>query len=253
MNKPLFEIASNLDTDKTQSPGYLDNFERHFGHLRHEPIKILELGVFHGGSLQMWHEYFPKGLVVGLDRKPNPLEPMPERIRFYRGSQEDDALLDTIADECAPDGFDIVIDDASHIGTLSRASFRNLFSRHLKSSGIYVVEDWGTGYWDSWPDGQAYRAGNQQQHPTSVEKFSPLKRLIKRISWARRTSVPQHHIDPNFGSHNFGMVGFVKELVDEVGWQDITYPGRGNVDLPRHTPTIREMTVYPGHIFLVKA
>jgi SAM-dependent methyltransferase len=252
MIKTLAEIAHNLDTDKTQSQGYITNFERHFNHLRNEPIKILELGVFHGGSLLMWQEYFAKGLVVGLDRKPNPLKEMPERVRFYRGSQEDDLLLDSIADECAPEGFDIIIDDASHIGTLSRASFHNLFSRHLKSGGIYVVEDWGTGYWDSWPDGMTYQI-DHGQHPPLVEKFSLFKRLVKRMSWSRRALAPRHEIDRNFGAHNFGMVGFVKELVDEVGWLDITYPGRGNDNLPHRTSMIREMTIYPGHVFLVKA
>jgi hypothetical protein len=55
-----------------------------------------------------------------------PLTVMPERIRFYQGSQDDEALLDPLAKECAPDGFDIVIDDASHIGKLARVSFCNL-------------------------------------------------------------------------------------------------------------------------------
>lgn len=249
MTKSLAEIARSLDTDKTHSTGYLENFERHFGHLRNEPIKILELGVFHGGSLLMWQEYFPKALVVGLDRRPNPLKEMPERIHFYRGSQEDDALLDRIAYECAPNGFDIVIDDASHIGTLSRASFRHLFHKHLKSGGTYVIEDWGTGYWDSWPDGAEYTINAE---PQRITKFSPFRRLTKQFSWTRRMLVSQMDNDPNFVTHNFGMVGFVKELVDEVGWQDITCPGRGNNNLPSRPSVIREMTIYSGHVFLNK-
>jgi hypothetical protein len=250
MPKDLAGIAQNLATDKTQSSGYLANFERHFGHLQNEPIKILELGVFHGGSLLMWQEYFPKALVAGLDRRSNPLEEVPERIHFYRGSQDDDALLDRIARECAPDGFDIVIDDASHIGTLSRASFRNLFHKHLKPGGLYVVEDWGTGYWASWPDGAHY----QMAADRGAQKPFPLLRwLIKRVPGIRNLLIPAAGIDPDFAPHNFGMVGFVKELVDEVGWQDITYPKRGNEAFPRRSSSIRDMTIYPGHIFLTKA
>ena len=108
MQRTLAEIARSLNTDKTQSQGYIVNFERHFSHLRDKRIILLELGVLHGGSLLMWHEYFSKGLVVGLDLNSNPLTNLPGRMRFYQGSQDDQCLLDRIASECAPDGFDIV-------------------------------------------------------------------------------------------------------------------------------------------------
>jgi SAM-dependent methyltransferase len=250
MQKTLSEIARNLDTDKTQSQGYIDNYECHFSNLRNMPVKILELGVFHGGSLLMWQEYFSKGLVVGLDLQPNPLTEMPEQVRFYRGSQDDAIFLDRVARECAPDGFDIVIDDASHIGTLSRASFRNLFEKHLKPGGIYVIEDWGTGYWGSWPDGSVY----DMSHKKCVEKKTPfLYRLLKHSKVFQYPLTAHRDTDPNFQAHNFGMVGFLKELVDEVAWQDITFPDRGNSNLLRRTSMISKMTVYCGQVFLEKA
>ena len=58
MQRSLAEIAGSFDTDKSQSPGYIEHFERHFGGVRDEPVKTLELGVFHGGSLLMWQAYF---------------------------------------------------------------------------------------------------------------------------------------------------------------------------------------------------
>lgn len=246
MQKSLAEIARNFDTDKTQSPGYIDNFERHFGDLRDKPIKILELGVFHGGSLLMWQEYFSSGLVVGLDLKPNPLTEMPDRVRFYQGPQDDKNLLNRVAAECAPDGFDIVIDDAAHIGQLARASFYHLFQRHLKSGGIYVVEDWGTGYWGTWPDGKSYRLAHEKCVDNT--KRTLMERVLTKSGWAN-----QAETDSNFASHNFGMVGFVKELVDEVAWPDITAPNRGNSDLQHRASMIRDMTIYNGHVFIVKA
>ena len=45
------------------------------------------------------------------------------RVRTYTGKQQDLALLDRIAGECAPDGFDVIIDDCSHIGVLTKKSF----------------------------------------------------------------------------------------------------------------------------------
>lgn len=250
--KPLAEIALQFDTDKTQSQGYLNNFERHFSHLREKPVKILELGVFHGGSLLMWQEYFPQGLIVGLDRRTNPMTESPSRIRFYQGSQDDHALLDRIATECAPDGFDIVIDDASHVGTLSRSSYQYLF-QHLKQGGIYVVEDWGTGYWKTWPDGTLYRSAKSRHFDANRSYFFlMLRRLVKQLPSLDKWLQVSREIDRNFASHNFGMVGFIKELIDEVAWLDIAHPRFGNDQYEQRLPNIKEMTIYPGHVFVTK-
>lgn len=253
MERSLAEIGRKFDTDKTLSHGYTEHYERHVGHLRNMPVRLLEIGVLRGGSLQMWQEYFLQGLIVGLDLEPNPFTKMPDRVRFYQGSQDDGALLDKVAGECAPDGFDIVIDDAAHVGELSRASYRNLFVKHLKRGGVYVVEDWGTGYWDSWPDGATYRMGPQKQAGRSKGQMPLLRRLARRLGWSKSGSAARSGPDRNFTVHNFGMVGFVKELVDEVGWPDIVSPERGNRELPQRRSMIREMTIYGGQVFLVKA
>ena len=247
--RTLEEIASTYETDKTQSMGYIENYEDYFGRLRDKPVRLLEIGVLQGGSLLTWREYFPEGLTVGLDLSPCPFEDMPDRVKFYQGSQDDTALLERIATECAPDGFDIIIDDAAHIGSLSRASFHALFERHLKPGGIYVVEDWGTGYWESWPDGAAYPAGPAQQ-PDNRAKATFMERVAARLFG--KPPVPAS-VDPNFSQHNFGMVGFVKELVDEVGWLDIVHPERGNRSLASHSPLIRSMHVFAGQVFLRKS
>lgn len=250
MQQTLAEIAREFDTDKTQSPGYIENYERHFGHLRGAPVRLLELGVYHGGSLLMWQQYFSKGLIVGVDLEQNPLAKMPDRVRFYQGSQSDEALLNLIARECAPDGFDIVIDDAAHVGTIARDSFRILFEKHLKPGGIYVIEDWGTGYWDSWSDGSVYRMEEGTVRPGGSTSFCG--RMGRRLGLTG-PSPSGSAIDPNFAVHNFGMVGLVKELVDEAAWADITHPERGNKDLPRRVSMIREMAVSHGQVIIVKA
>jgi hypothetical protein len=249
MTKTLAQIAAQYDTDKTHS-GYIGPYERHVGHLRDLPIKLLELGVFRGGSLLMWQEFFAKGLIVGVDLGVNPFQEMPERIRFYQGAQDDSSFLDRSSQQCAPEGFDIIIDDASHIGTLTRRTFQSLFMKHLKPGGFYVIEDWGTGYWDSWADGSCYTyagneadAGRAKRNDSSHE--SPLMPLTSL------SSRPQ--TDADFPAHNFGLVGFIKELVDEIAWPDITHPTRGNPDLPKRPSMIREIALSCGLAFIVKA
>ncbi len=120
-----------------------------------KPIVLLEIGVKNGGSLLLWHDYFPAGTIVGIDiALPKDFHP-PARIHLFQSSQADRPFLSRVANQVAPAGFDIVIDDASHLGALTRIAFWHLFDIHLKPGGLYVIEGWGTGYWEDWPDGRA--------------------------------------------------------------------------------------------------
>ncbi|MBK9346116.1 MAG: glycosyltransferase family 2 protein [Burkholderiales bacterium] len=50
---------------------YFEIYERHFGQFRNQPISLLEFGVLHGGSLQMWKHYFGKqAKIYGADINP---------------------------------------------------------------------------------------------------------------------------------------------------------------------------------------
>ncbi|MGI8835645.1 MAG: hypothetical protein ACR2H4_03285, partial [Pyrinomonadaceae bacterium] len=101
---------ANYDTDKADHAHYLRNYEDYFQPLLARDLKLLELGVYKGGSLLLWRDYFPQGLIVGLDLQQVHLDDPTGRIRIYQGMQQDTQLLDRIARENAPDGFDVIID-----------------------------------------------------------------------------------------------------------------------------------------------
>lgn len=250
--KPL--DASKYDTDKSVHTHYLRNYENYLQPLLGREVKLLELGIYKGGSLQLWRDYFPQGTIAGLDLNPASVDDPTGRIRIYQGKQEDVRLLDRIAEETAPDGFDVIIDDCSHIGELTRISFWHLFDHHLKPGGLYVIEDWCTGYWDSFFDGVgfSYRpnlrfsaasfrlrsalAHLQRSVPTLNGILRPIKRLLNRRQ---------------FRSHNYGLVGFVKELVDECGMGDIT---REDFGIPPARPSkFKEIRISAGQVLIVKA
>ena len=47
---------------------YFDIYERHFRRFKDTQPAILEIGVFGGGSLSMWQDYFgKKSQIVGID------------------------------------------------------------------------------------------------------------------------------------------------------------------------------------------
>jgi len=202
----------NLDSYNTDkiTHGYLDVYDPILAPWLGREIKLLEIGIFKGGSLQLWRDYFPLGTIVGIDLKlPDHFVPG-ERIQVFEGSQSDERFLSEVANETASEGFDIIIDDASQIGELTRRTFWHLFDHHLKPGGLYAIEDWGTGYWDDFPDGKGLDLRDPLVSPSLVTTTGSL---------TEKTKVP-------FPCHSYGMVGFVKELVDEQGAACVTmkYP-----------------------------
>ena len=89
--------ADGYDTDKAEHPHYLRSYEEYFRPLLDKPVKLFELGIYKGGSLLLWRDYFPSGVIVGLDLNPVTLDDPSGRIRVYQGMQQDTALLDRIA------------------------------------------------------------------------------------------------------------------------------------------------------------
>ena len=248
--------AAGYDSDKSENLHYLRNYEECFEHLAGKEIRLLELGVDKGGSLLLWHDYFERGIIVGVDMNPIHIEDPTGRIRSYQGLQQDTALLDRIAREQAPEGFDIIIDDCSHIGELTRISFWHLFEKHLKPGGIYAIEDWGTGYWGSWIDGKRYRPKAKDlccQLGHSIR--SSVHRLLDNAAFRRlpvlSTWVRSHKYERRIRSHDYGMVGFVKELIDECGMGDITHPKWGTA--PQQSSRICRMQISHGHVIVFKS
>src|SRR6476660_4850889 len=80
------------DTDKIPNR-YLQYYDPFLEQLIDQPIRLLELGVFRGGSLQLWQDYFPYGLIVGVDGQLPKDVIKGDRIRAFQGSQADRGFL----------------------------------------------------------------------------------------------------------------------------------------------------------------
>lgn len=124
---------------------YFDIYERYFAKYRGQEVVILEIGVFHGGSLQMWKSYFgDKAKIYGIDIDPKCKELEEENIQIFIGSQSDRAFLQQVKAQI-PD-IDILIDDGGHTMQQQIVSFEELYAK-VKPNGIYLCEDTMTSYW----------------------------------------------------------------------------------------------------------
>jgi len=237
--------------DALKADHVLRAYERIFADLAAMPgVALLELGVHRGGSLAMWKDYFERSTIVGLDMR-DPSKPVAEGVTFYRGSQSDTALLTKIAGDTAPAGFDIIIDDCSHIGEWSRVSFWHLFEHHLKPGGIYVLEDWGTGFLPDWPDGRALPRDFRHRRSVRGAGRAVLERVMRtrtaqryiRTHWRWKGWATPLFARQRFRSHSYGMVGFVKQLLDEFGVVQTPVAG---------TTWIERMEILPSQVFVFK-
>lgn len=134
---------------------YLPIYERFFSQYRGTDVKMLEIGVSKGGSLDMWRSYFgPRASIFGIDIDPACADRVTPPNQVKIGSQDDPVFLKSVIEEMGQP--DIILDDGSHVAVHQRESFRILWPL-LKDGGIYAVEDTHTAYWPAW--GGGYRRG----------------------------------------------------------------------------------------------
>lgn len=124
---------------------FFDAYDRHFARYRGKEVVVLEIGVFHGGSMQMWKDYFGgKATIHGVDVNPRCKELEEERVRIHIGSQSDRAFLRRLRAELPP--IDIIIDDGGHTMDQQIITFEELYGA-VKPDGVYLCEDLRTSYW----------------------------------------------------------------------------------------------------------
>jgi len=122
-------------------------YNSQFAALQDEKVKILEIGVYNGGSLFMWRKFFPNAeVIVGIDidQYCKRWEDKEENIFIEIGDQVNKDFLLSINEKYGP--FDIIIDDGGHENNQIITSFQTLFPL-LKNEGYYVVEDTYHSYW----------------------------------------------------------------------------------------------------------
>lgn len=219
----LVDIADRIVTFDAGTKGrvYYEIYDQYFHTLSRPDVTLLELGVHQGQSTKVFASYFGGGKIVAVDNIDRRLDfsAFPNVV-FECADQGSRQQMEMIRTKHAPGGFDIIIDDAAHIGAWSRASYDTLFPL-LNPGGLYIVEDWGTGYWNDWPDGRAIRRVRG--------------RMAKWLHGARIVS------------HDYGMVGFLKSLVDDLA------DGRTRSDGANSPPRLAFIHAYGGLAILKKS
>lgn len=154
---------------------YFDVYHRHFARYRGRPCTLVEVGVFHGGSLQMWRNYLgPEARIIGVDVNPR-LSGLDEPgIEIVIGDQSDRAFLRELARRAGT--IDILIDDGGHTMAQQITTLEELYGA-VAADGVLLVEDTHTSYWREY--------GGGLRNPFTFMEFA--KRLVDELNaWHSR-------------------------------------------------------------------
>lgn len=125
-------------TDKNGIHSYaVHMYTELFARKRFTAEKVLEIGVWTGGSLVVWRDYFSKAKIYGIDNIVPPVMPLVFEDRIVQITA--DAYSDDVIN-CIEGGFDIIIDDGPHSLESMIISVQKYLPK-LKSDGIFVIED----------------------------------------------------------------------------------------------------------------
>ena len=174
------------DTDKYPS-GLAKYYEERFSswNKKNEQIKLLEIGVFHGGGFYLYRDLLPNALLFGIDVVQPDGAPPDATIRMV--NQLDAEGLEAFAKEFGP--FDVIIDDGCHTYSAIKNCHTVLW-KHLNPGGFYFVEDWSICYFES------YR--NKPQFTANLHFAHEMLDFVDNISTAIKNSEIIHNRPPAF-------------------------------------------------------
>lgn len=129
-----FYLKHQFNTDK-YGLGYLTNFYDSFltTYLNRD-ITLLEIGVYYGGSIEMWRQYFSPNSVIyaGDIISYRPID----RVNCIVGDMYSDSIVNSFSDNL----FDLIIDDGPHTFNSFTAVISKYFQK-IKAGGHLIIED----------------------------------------------------------------------------------------------------------------
>jgi SAM-dependent methyltransferase len=138
---PLWEFFQNYK----EGPGiwkwehYFNIYHRHLAKFIGQKVDVLEIGIYSGGSLEMWRSYFGENChIYGVDIEKACKAYENDHISVFIGDQEDRAFWADFRNSVQ--GRDILIDDGGHAPESQQITLEEML-RHLRPGGVYLCED----------------------------------------------------------------------------------------------------------------
>lgn len=140
----LEELVDNSRTDKNTTHSYLPLYQKILVNKKETAKNVLEIGIFYGGSIKLWSDFFTNATVYGLDimRTGRVWEGIKnkERIILYTSINAYDKYFFNTHFLDKNIKCDFMLDDGPH--TLeSMKQFIRLYSQIMTDDGVLIIED----------------------------------------------------------------------------------------------------------------
>jgi hypothetical protein len=118
---------------------YFDVYHRHLRRFVGRPVTVVEVGIYSGGSLPMWREYFGLGCHIhGIDIMPECMAYAGPQVTVHTGDQADRRFWADFRKQVPV--VDILIDDGGHEPEQQTVTLEEMLP-HLAPGGVYICED----------------------------------------------------------------------------------------------------------------
>jgi hypothetical protein len=118
---------------------YFEIYHRHLARFVGQRVDLLEIGIYSGGSLEMWCAYFgPNCQVYGVDIEEACRIYETEHVSVFIGDQADRSFWKSFKSRV--EGIDILIDDGGHSPEQQQVTLEEMLP-FLRPGGVYICED----------------------------------------------------------------------------------------------------------------
>jgi predicted O-methyltransferase YrrM len=138
----LTKIARKIGhSDKATSHIYTEFYGPFLNPRRLDVKRMLEVGISDGGSIAMWHEFFPNAQIYGVDKEKKDSELVEklkkeDRVHLFF----EDAYKRKFINKLKGLKFDVILDDGRH-DMVAWSAFLKMYPALLAKDGVLMIED----------------------------------------------------------------------------------------------------------------
>ena len=123
---------------------YFNVYDKLFSKYVDTEFTFIEIGIFQGGSLFMWRDYFgDKARIIGIDINEGAKKWEKDGFEIYIGSQSDPVFWDSLFKKIG--NVDVILDDGGHEFDHQIITTECVIP-HINDGGLLLVEDTHTSY-----------------------------------------------------------------------------------------------------------
>lgn len=138
----LEEIVDNSRTDKNTVHSYLPLYQEILISKKETAKHVLEVGIYKGGSIKLWNDFFTNATVYGLDvmNSDHVWDGIKNNDKIILHTSTDAYNQDFFNTHISNKNFDFMLDDGPH-SLESMKQFIKLYSQVMTDDGVLIIED----------------------------------------------------------------------------------------------------------------